>query len=128
MSVSSIARRALLAIAILLMLGLGWIGASGGATQMAEVETVGQAVQTVAQFAFGLLAVLAALTLYWARRLRALFLRCWEVSVAVAGGMAPVVWGDTSVVIGLIATAAAFLVAWVITCLVRIGSRDLVCV
>ena len=126
MSVPLIARRILLAIAVLLMLALGWTGISGGARQIAEVETIGQAIQTLAQFAFGLLAVLALVTLYRARRLRALFLRCWELSVAAAGGMAPVVWGDTSIVIGLIAAGAAFFVAWGITCLVRIGSRDLV--
>jgi hypothetical protein len=126
MSAQSIARRVLLAIAVLLMLGLGWTGVSGGVRQVAEVETFGQAVQTLAQFALGSLAIPAALTLYWARRLRAVILRCWEVSVAAAGGLAPVVWADTSIAIGRIAAGAAFFLAWGITCLVRIGSRDLV--
>ena len=126
MTVASVTRKALLVIGISLLLGFGWIGLSGGATQIAEVETVGQAVQTVAQFAFGLFALLAAVTVYWARRLRAVFLRSWEVSVAVAGGTAPVAWGDdTSVVIGLVAGGAAFLVAWVIGGLVWVGTRHL---
>ena len=49
----------------------------------------------------------------------------WTISVTLAGGLAPVVWGDSSLPIGLVAGVACLLVAWGIAWLLRVAARGL---
>lgn len=47
------------------------------------------------------------------------------VSVALSAGSASVVWGETSLAIGFLSGAAAFLVVVAIGWLLRVGARGL---
>ncbi len=56
----------------------------------------GQVMQSAAQVVYGVLSLLAVVTTFWQRRLRRPVLACWALGLTVAGGLAPVVWGDAS--------------------------------
>ena len=121
---SSVAAGSLLVIAVLILSALGWIGVSGAFKQFSECHTVGQFAQTLAQFAFGPLALLAIVTTFGGRGWNAVVLRLWVATVAVAGGLAPVVWdNDTSFAVGLVAGAAALFVGWATAAALRFGGR-----
>jgi hypothetical protein len=114
-------RRALLVIAAALLLGLAWTGLSGGANQLSQSQSVGQLAQTFTQLAFGLFALLSVVTTFWARRWGLWMLAGWVVSVTLAAGLASVVWGGTSVAIGLLAGGAALLISSAIAWMLRAG-------
>jgi hypothetical protein len=120
-SPSPVVRRMLLIVALLLLTGLGWTGISGGLHQLPESHTLGQRVQSLSQLGYGVLSVLAVLTSVWGRRWRPLILACWTVCVTLAGGFASVVWGGTTLLIGVISGAAALLVALAIIWLLHVG-------
>ena len=121
MTLHPIVRLVLLVIAAGLLLFCGWTGITGGVHQIDESRTAGQIAQTVMQFAYGLFAVLSLVTAFWGRRWNRAMLVAWTLSVTFAGGLAPVVWGGTSILIGFLAGAACFLVALGIAWLLRIG-------
>lgn len=81
--------------------------------------------QTLTQFGYGLFAVLSLVTTFWARRVNPLMLAGWIVSVTLAAGLAAVVWGGTSLLMGLLSGAAALLVGLGIAWLLRVGARGL---
>jgi hypothetical protein len=103
--------RVVLAIALALLLGLAWLGVSGGIEQIPESHTPGQIAQTGTQLAYGVFALLSAVTTFWGRRWARALLACWLVSLTLAAGLASVVWGGTSFVVGLLSGVAVFLVA-----------------
>jgi hypothetical protein len=107
------------------LLWLAWTGLRGGVDQLPQSTTPGQTIQTVTQFAYGLFALLSLLTTFWARRWNPHMLVGWTISVTLAGGLAPVVWGDSSLPIGLVAGVACLLVAWGIAWLLRVAARGL---
>lgn len=125
MTVSPPIRRALLALLALLLLWLAWSGLSGGVHQLPQSQTPGQIAQTITQFVFGLFAFLSVVTTFWATRWNRLMLACWTVSVTLAAGLASVVWGRTSLLIGLLSGAAALLIGIGIALLLRVGARGL---
>lgn len=118
-------RQALLAIGVLVLLWLAWTGLSDGVTQLSQAQTPGQVIQTGTQFAYGLFALLSVVTTFWASRWNPLMLAGWTLSVALAGGLAAVVWGGTSLLTGFVAGGAALLVAVGIAWLLRAGARSL---
>ena len=82
--------RALLGIAVLLLLGFAWTGLGGALDQFPRTATTGQRVQSVAQLAFGVLGVASLVAWFWARRWSRLVLVGWALSVgrrAGAGGV-----------------------------------------
>jgi hypothetical protein len=93
---SSAFRRGILAVAFLLLLGLTWTGIHGGLDQLPQAQSTGERAQTFAQFAYGALGLLCVLTTFWGRRWRPVVQACWALSVALAAGLASVVWGGTS--------------------------------
>jgi hypothetical protein len=125
MTLTTPVRRVLLAIALALLLLLTWAGLSGGVTQLSESRTPGQKAQTFTQLAYGVLGFLSAVTLVWGRRWAPLMQGCWIGALTIAAGLASVVWGGTSLAIGLLSGAAALLVAWAIVWLLRVGARGL---
>ena len=125
MTLSQPFRRALLVIAAALLLGLAWTGLRGGANQLSQPQSVGQAAQTLAQLAYGLFALLSVVTTIWARRWGLWMLAGWVVSVTLAAGLASVVWGGTSVAIGLLAGGATLLISSAIAWMLRAGGRHL---
>ena len=118
-------RRVLLVIAAALLLGLAWTGLSGGANQLSQSMSVGQLAQTWTQLAFGLFALLSVVTTFWAKRWGLWMLAGWVVSVTLAAGLASVVWGGTSIAIGLLTACAAFLISAAIAWMLRVGGRGL---
>jgi hypothetical protein len=121
---SPLVRRIFLATALSSLLALAWNGFSGGTNQLSESQTLGQKAQTVSQFAYGLFALLSVATTFWGRRWSRVSHACWMVSVTLAGGLASVVWGGTSVAIGMLSGVATFLVALALIWLLRVGARD----
>ena len=73
------------------------------------------------QFAFGLLALLSLVTMIWARRWSRVMGAGLTVSLGLAGGLASVVWGGTSVLIGVIAALASAAIGLGITWLARVA-------
>jgi hypothetical protein len=118
-------RRVLLAVAVLLLLGLTWTGLSGGLHQLSHPQSSGEKAQTFTQLAYGLFAFLSVVTTFWGRRWIALIQTCWAVSATLAAGLASVVWGGTTLGIGLLSGGAALLIALGISWLLRVGARSL---
>ena len=125
MTPSPTVRRVLLAVALVVLLCLAWLGISGGLHQIPQSHTPGQIAQTASQLAYGIFALLSAATTFWGRAWSRVVLICWLASVTLAAGLASVVWGGTSLVVGLLSGLAAFLVALAITWLLRVGARGL---
>jgi hypothetical protein len=118
-------RLALLVAVVVLLLWLAWTGLSGGAHQIHQSQTLGQTLQTISQFAFGLFALLSLLTTFWSRRWNRSMLAGWTASITLAAGLASVVWGGTSLLIGFLSGAAALLIGLGIAWLLRVAARGL---
>jgi hypothetical protein len=118
-------QRVLLGIALLLLVSLAWIGLSGGINQLPQSTTVGEKAQTLTQFAYGLFALLSAATAFRGRRWARLVRVGWVVSTTFSAGLASVIWGGTSLAIGLLSGAAAGLIASGIVWLLHEGVRGL---
>jgi len=125
MSPSPFFRRTLLVLALVLLLGFAWAGLRGGFSQLSQAATVGRKVQTFGQLAYGVFSVLSVVTTFVGRRLHAAMLIGWTLSVTVAAGLASIVWGGTSVAIGVLSGGAALLTGLGVIWLLRVGARGL---
>lgn len=125
MTLSPVIRRTLLVMVSLLLLWLAWTGLSQGVNQLSQSQTTGQIAQTITQLSFGLFALLSLVTTFWSRRWNPLMLAGWTVSVTLAAGLASVVWGGTSLLVGVLSGAAALLIGLGIAWLLRVGARGL---
>ncbi len=114
-------RRSLLFVAVLLLLGMTWLGVTGGVHQIPRSHSLGQWIQSLAQLGYGVLSPVVAATGLRARLAGRLTLGSWMLSMVVAGGLAPVVWGGTSWALGLASAGAAVLLALGIVGLLRVG-------
>jgi hypothetical protein len=121
MTPGPVLRRVLLIVAIVLLLALTWTGISGGISQLSSTRTAGQAAQTVLQLVYGLFALLSIATTFWGRQWNRPMLVGWTVSLALTAGLASVVWGGTSILIGFLSGGAAGLIAVGIAWLLRVG-------
>jgi hypothetical protein len=81
--------------------------------------------QSVLQLAYGVLGFSCVLTTFWGRRWGPPVQIGWALSVALAAGLASVVWGGTTVGIGLLSGGAALLIALAMLWLLRVGARGL---
>jgi hypothetical protein len=77
------------------------------------------------QLAYGVLGLSCVLTTFWGRRWGPLIQIGWALSVALAAGLASVVWGGTSLGIGLLSGGAALLIALAMLWLLRLGAHGL---
>src|SRR5688572_1963610 len=97
----------------------------GGIQEWFQSQSIGQRIQTAAQFAYGLFALLTVASVWrpgmFARVVRVGFL----VAVSVAAGLAPVAWGDAAWWAGVVAGVAALLIAVLIIWLLSVGARGL---
>jgi hypothetical protein len=117
--------RALLVLALLMLLILAWLGIRGGIREWPQSESIGQRIQTAAQFAYGLFSLLTAASA-WRRGVFEPVVRgFWLVAITVAGGLAPVVWGAAAWWAGLVAGLAALLIGLLILWLLSAGARGL---
>jgi hypothetical protein len=121
--VKPIVTRVPFVLALLLLLGFAWIGMSGGWSQLAQSPTMGQRIQSVAQLAYGLLSLVAIVVWFWARHWSGPVLIGWASSLALAGALAPVVWGESSVAVGVLSGVASLLIAGGIVWLLRFSAR-----
>ncbi len=121
MSPGPFVRRSSLFVAVLLLLGMTWLGISGGVHQVPHSHSLGQWIQTIAQLGYGVLSPVVAVTGLRALLAGRLILGWWILNMMVAGGFAPVVWGGTSWGLGLASAGAAVLLASGIVGLVRVG-------
>ena len=115
-------RRALFVLVALSLLALAWSGVNGAVDQWRESRTPGQVAQTLTQLAFALFALLSLVTMVWGRRWNRRMCLALTVSLGLAGGLASVVWGGTSVPIGIVAALASAVVGLGITWLARVAS------
>jgi hypothetical protein len=125
LTISPGVRRTLLVLIGLFLVWLAWTGLSGGVNQLSQPRTPGQTAQTVTQFCFGLFALLSLVTTFRGRRWNRFMLAGWTVSVTLAAGLASVVWGGTSVLIGIVSGASALLVGLAVAWLLRFAARGL---
>jgi hypothetical protein len=112
----------LFVVVALSLLGITWAGVNDGVNQWNQPRTPGQAAQTVTQFAFALFALLTLVTMFRGRRWNRVMGLGLAVSLGLAGGLASVVWGDTSVAIGILAGLASAAVGYGIAWLARVAA------
>src|SRR5215212_10118440 len=103
-------RRALLVLAVLLLLVLAWLGVQGGIHQWPQPQSPGQRIQTVAQFAYGFFAALTVASVWRSEAFGRVARVSFLVSLSLAGGLAPVVWGGAAWWTGLVAGLATLLI------------------
>lgn len=110
--------RVLKLLAILVLLVLAWFGISGGIHQWPGSESTGQKVQTVFQLLYGVLSLLVIGATFRVGPVARVARWAWVITLTIAGGLAPVVWGGSTWVAGLAAAVAAFgvglLVLWLL--------------
>jgi hypothetical protein len=109
-------RRILLGLVLAMWLFMAWSGISGGMNQISQADTVTKRAQTVMQFAFGVFAVLTMATMFRVRSFAPFARAGWIITVTLAAGLAPVVWGGTGwatgVVAGMVGLGIAALLLW----------------
>ena len=113
----------LLVIVVVVLLALAWTGVSQGINQIPQPQTAGQTFQSITQLAYGVFALLSIVTTFWGRRWNSLMLAGWITSVTLAAGLAPVVWGATSKLIGVGSGAASLVVGLGLAWLLRVAAR-----
>jgi hypothetical protein len=116
-------RRVLFVVVALILLGITWAGVNDGMHQWNEPRTPGQVAQTITQFAFALFALLTLVTMFRGRRWNRAMGVGLAVSLGPAGGLASVVWGDTSVPVGILAGLASAAVGFGVAWLARVALR-----
>jgi hypothetical protein len=117
--------RILLILVSILLLILARLGIAGWISQWPESHSVAQKVQTVAQFGYGFLALFAVVSIFWQQG-TARFIRIfWLITLTIAGGLAPIVWGEAGWAAGIGAGLAALLIGILMLWLLAIGTRGL---
>ena len=108
----------LLALAVLMLLALAWLGIKGGIDQWPASQSLSQKVQSAAQLGYGVFSILAVASgATHARRARVIQ-GCWLACLTTAGGLAPKVWGGLgwgSVPVAAVVTLAiGFSILWLL--------------
>jgi hypothetical protein len=120
-SLRPFARRILLVCAILLLLTIAWATLSGGLRQLPRSQTLGQQLETAVQLACGALSLLSVVTCFRWRSRGPAVRSAWAASLAAAAGLSAVVWGPPSLMVALVFSAGALLLALAIIWLQRKG-------
>jgi len=107
------------ALGALLLLGLAYTGIAGAISQYSESHSTGQWVQTTLQLVFGVVSLCAIIVAFRASRWRRTVNGVFVASTTVAGGLAPIVWGDAGLLPGVAAGVASALVCLLIVWLVQ---------
>jgi len=115
----------LVTVAVVLLLGLAWLGLKGGVEQWPASRSPGQKVQSVAQFAYGTFSLLALATGVGSARIARAVQVSWLVCLTIAGGLAPPVWGASGWGRGILAGVATLVIGWGILWLLHRGARGL---
>ncbi len=114
----SIARRAVFAVGLLLLLATIWLGLKEGADGLRGAETGFQRTAASAQIAYGIAALVCLVGVVWRSRWLRVALFAWSAVLTVTGAMSPMAWGGGSVGSGLLAgvltLAISLLASWAI--------------
>jgi hypothetical protein len=94
----------------LAFLFFAWSGITEGSGQLSRNSTPGQTVQSLAGLGYGVFALLSLVTSVRLRRLNLLMLAGWAVTAMLAAGLAPIVWGDAPLRIGIYSGAGGLLI------------------
>ncbi len=108
-------------LATLLFLYLGAQGLWSACVQFDDAVTLGQRVQTAMQFGFSALGLAAGAFLVLERPVPVAIEWAWTITLALAGGIAAVAWGETSIPVGIVGGVSTALVALAIVWLGRRG-------
>ena len=112
-------RQVLTVLTILLLLALAFQGITGGIGQWPQSISAGQYVQSAAQLVYGVCAIFCIATAVRWRQYAAPVQFGFVAACVVAGGFAPVSWGETSYGSGIVAALAALLIASTIVWMLR---------
>ena len=110
----------------MLLLALAFQGITGGVEQWPQSISVGQYVQSGAQVVYGVCAILCIATVFRWREFAAPIQFGFIAGCAVAGGFAPVAWGESSILSGVFAGVAGLLIASAIIWMLRVAVIPLV--
>jgi len=110
-------------VGVLFTLVLAYTGLVGGVQQYPGIQSTGQWVQTAFQFLLGAFSVLSLIVTFRFLHWRRVVYPGLALSVGLAGGFAPVVWGEQSLVIGLASGVASLFIGLVDVWLLRGGAR-----
>ena len=88
-------------------------------------DTIARQIQTAFQFIYGAFSLVAGVLLLWKRPLPKILEWCWIASMAIAAGMAPVVWDGGAILQGVGSAVGASLIVMGIIWLARRGLRGL---
>lgn len=92
-----------LPLPLLLLGAFAYLGITNALGEYGEAANFGQRLETVAEFAYGLLGALAAFALLAAHRAAGLLALAWSCALTLCAGLAAAYWGDA----GLWGTLAA---------------------
>lgn len=101
-------------LSVVLLLLLGVAGLQGFLNDFDEVETLGQRIHTLAQISFAFTGVAAGVGAIMRKRWAGTVALLFAFAVAVAAGLAPVVWGDAGTASGVASAGVAFLIGFVL--------------
>lgn len=112
-------RQVLAALTVILLLALALQGIAGGVQQLPQSSTPGQYVQSFAQVLYGVCAVLSIATAVRWREFASHVQFGFIAGCVAAGGLAAVSWGGGSIASGVMAAAAAFIIASALVWMLR---------
>ena len=115
--------RILRVLGVLFTIALAWTSLLGAVQQYQGVLSTGQWLQTAFQLLLGIFSVLSLIVTFRFLHWRRVVYPGLALSAGLAGGFAPVVWGEQSVVIGLVSGVASLFIGLVDVWLLRGGER-----
>lgn len=102
-----------LVLSLVLLGGFAALGIWNGISDLSGATTRLQLLTSIAQLAYGILALIALPALLIGWRGLPIVLQTWVVAVTVTGGLAPVAWGGASVGAGV--------AAMILSCVIALG-------
>jgi hypothetical protein len=94
-------------IGAILLLAIGITGFMSALHDFGDVRSIGQGIMNTTQFIYATLSLLMVAGLFFRRRPMRAVAFLWLLSFTFSTGMAPIVWGNTSLIAGLLAGAGA---------------------
>ena len=111
-----------LPVPLLLLGAFGYLGITNALGEYAGATNFGQRLETVAEFAYGLLGTLAAIALLVAHRAALWLALAWSCALTICAGLAAAYWGDAGLWGTLAAAGGAAVIAGLV---VWLGKRAL---
>ena len=116
-----ILRRVLGVVAVLGLLALSWTGMSDAVDQLSRQNTVPQSIQVYTELIFAVLAIVVLFMAFTWRQKAWIAEVAFVTSCALSAGLASVVWGGSSILIGAASLVGAGLIAALLVWMLRVG-------